>query len=146
MSDVRDPKTDQQLPVPNQSRPIADLVCEDLQKRKEHGTRKYGTPLQAHNGRSASRDAYEESLDLTQYLKQKAIEDATSLRVWPYADAPPAYLIQESEWDRQLAEYVIFAPPGMAEAAHGLAACLTKREADVATYPDGSLVITTYSA
>ncbi len=53
---------------------IADLVAVDLRYRKELGIRKYGTPLQAHNGRDALQDAYEEALDLCQYLKQ-AIEE-----------------------------------------------------------------------
>ena len=83
MGDKRDPETDQQLPTPNQSRPIADLVCEDLQKRKEHGTRKYGTPLQAGNGRSALRDAYEEVLDLAQYLKQRIVEEESASKEPP---------------------------------------------------------------
>lgn len=75
MGQVRDPETDQQLPVPNDRRPIADLVCEDLQERRAMGTRKYGTPLQAFNGRDALLDAYGEVLDLAQYLRQ-AIEEA----------------------------------------------------------------------
>jgi hypothetical protein len=74
MSDVRDPETDQQLPVHNDGPSMHDLVIEDMAARKEHGLRKYGTILQAHNGRSALQDAYEEVLDLAVYLRQ-AIEE-----------------------------------------------------------------------
>jgi hypothetical protein len=56
-------------PVPNDSTPIVDLVVEDLAARKEHGIKVYGTPLQAHNGRDMLRDAYEEAMDLTIYLR-----------------------------------------------------------------------------
>lgn len=64
----------QVLPTPNDSKPIADLVCEDIQKRKELGLRKYGTPLQAFNGRNALKDLYEELLDATKYCKQLLVE------------------------------------------------------------------------
>lgn len=57
-------------PKKNNSRPIADLVIEDIEWRKQMGKKKYGTYLQAHNGRSALQDAYEEALDLAHYLKQ----------------------------------------------------------------------------
>lgn len=74
MSDERDPDRDQALPVPNDTEAIHDLVAADLAERKSFGTRKYGTPLQAHNGRDALLDAYEEALDLCVYLKQAMVE------------------------------------------------------------------------
>lgn len=61
-------------PTPNESPSMHDLVSEDLQKRKEFGLAKYGTALQANNGRDALQDAYEEVLDLAVYLRQ-AIEE-----------------------------------------------------------------------
>jgi hypothetical protein len=67
----------QPKPKANDSVHIADLVAVDLRYRKEFGLRKYGTPLQANNGRDALQDAYEEALDLCQYLKQ-AIEERKS--------------------------------------------------------------------
>jgi hypothetical protein len=73
MSDTRT-NDSQRTPIPNQSTPIADLVCADIQHRAEHGLRKYGTKLQANNGRNALQDAYEEALDLCHYLKQKLVE------------------------------------------------------------------------
>lgn len=65
----------QPLPVPNSRPAIQDLVAIDLESRKRLGILRYGTPLQAFNGRSALRDAYEEALDLCCYLRQKIEED-----------------------------------------------------------------------
>jgi hypothetical protein len=65
---------DQPPPIPNGRRPIVDLVVEDLVERKRIGTERYGTPLQAHNGRDALVDAYQEALDQTLYLRQEIEE------------------------------------------------------------------------
>lgn len=51
-------------PIKNDSTPIAELVLVDVSARRELGRARYGTDLQAHNGRDALRDAYEEALDL----------------------------------------------------------------------------------
>ena len=77
MSDERDPDRDQIAPVPNGSRPVHEQVMDDLRERMEFGTRKYGTPLQANNGRNPLLDAYEEALDLACYLKQALVEQAS---------------------------------------------------------------------
>lgn len=69
MSDVRDPATDQALPVVNDRPFIQDLVIADIEERKQHGIRKYGTALQSGNGRDMLLDAYEEALDLAIYLR-----------------------------------------------------------------------------
>ncbi len=45
-----------------------------MEERNKIGTEKYGTPLQAHNGRDALVDAYQEILDAAVYLRQ-AIEE-----------------------------------------------------------------------
>lgn len=66
--------SEQPEPTPNASRPIWELVIEDMANRDRIGRERYGTPLQAHNGRDALRDAYEEALDLAVYLRQ-AIEE-----------------------------------------------------------------------
>lgn len=65
---------DQPLPTPNDGAHIHDLLTADIQARKELGTRRYGTPLQAHNGRDALLDAYQECLDLAVYLRQLLAE------------------------------------------------------------------------
>lgn len=77
MGDVRDPERDQVAPTPNDGVAIQDLVVADIVERKEHGIRKYGTPVQAFNGRSMLQDAYEEVLDLAVYLRG-AIEEKNS--------------------------------------------------------------------
>lgn len=64
-------------PKPNNSQPVWELVMQDMFERNEFGKAKYGTPLQAHNGRNALKDAYEEVLDLAVYLKQRIVEDGT---------------------------------------------------------------------
>lgn len=50
---------------------VTDLVINDMQVRREAGIKKYGTSLKTHNGRKALVDAYQESLDMTLYLRQK---------------------------------------------------------------------------
>ena len=61
-------------PQPNDLPAIWDLVIIDMQARDQLGRRKYNTPLQAHNGRDALRDAYDEALDLCVYLRQAIYE------------------------------------------------------------------------
>ena len=68
-----DPTVAQALPRPS-SGDITELVKVDLDKRREQGIAKYGRTLQAHNGRDALVDAYQEAIDLCQYLRQ-AIEE-----------------------------------------------------------------------
>lgn len=61
-------------PRPSDSRPIWELVIADMKQRDNDGYQKYGTRLQAGNGRDALVDAYQEALDLCVYLRQ-AIEE-----------------------------------------------------------------------
>lgn len=65
---------DQPPPVAQASRPIWELVIEDMAARDCVGRQRYGTPLQAHNGRDALVDAYQEALDLVVYLRQAIVE------------------------------------------------------------------------
>lgn len=60
----------QPAPIHNQRPAVWDLVMQDMNARNEFGKAKYGTPLQAFNGRDALKDAYEEVLDLAVYLRQ----------------------------------------------------------------------------
>lgn len=53
---------------------IQSLVIADIRARREVGIHRYGTPLQAHNGRDALLDAYQEVLDLACYLRQVICE------------------------------------------------------------------------
>lgn len=58
-------------PIPTEEKPVWDLVIDDMRQRDFDGRRKYGTPLQASNGRDALVDAYQEALDLCVYLRQE---------------------------------------------------------------------------
>lgn len=70
----------QPLPIKNDQPSIQDLVIDDILERKQSGIRKYGTALQAFNGRDALMDAYQEALDLCQYLRQ-ALEERDNAEV-----------------------------------------------------------------
>lgn len=65
---------DQPLPTPSDSPPMHDLVCADVRDRKQLGLGRYGRALQAHNGRDALRDHYEELLDACAYARQLLYE------------------------------------------------------------------------
>lgn len=59
-------------PVPKKSKlpDICPMVIEDLEERSKIGAKKYGTSLKPRNGRDSLLDAYQEALDLAQYLRQ----------------------------------------------------------------------------
>lgn len=61
-------------PIPNKGIPIGVLVMDDITLRMKRGMETYGTYLQAHNGRNALQDLYEELLDACCYIKQALIE------------------------------------------------------------------------
>jgi hypothetical protein len=73
-------------PIPNDNPSIHDLVAEDLKRdtyiilikdildRKQFGLDKYGTILQAGNGRNALNDAFQEVLDGICYIKQETLQ------------------------------------------------------------------------
>lgn len=65
-SDLNRPEPE---PTPTEERPVWELVIEDMQSRDQVGRGKYGTPLQASNGRDHLVDAYQEALDLVVYLR-----------------------------------------------------------------------------
>lgn len=65
---------DQPLPTDSNSPLMHDLVCADVQARKELGTSRYGKALQANNGRDALLDLYQELLDATAYARQSLFE------------------------------------------------------------------------
>ena len=65
---------DQPPPVPNSRPAVWDLVIGDMIARDTVGRKRYGTPLQPHNGRDALRDAYEEAHDQCVYLRQAIYE------------------------------------------------------------------------
>jgi len=65
--------TPQPRSKPGRQNVLPELI-KDLEARTEVGITKYGTQLQTHNGRNALIDAYQEALDLSQYLKQVLME------------------------------------------------------------------------
>lgn len=73
---MSDTATPQPAPQPGGAK-ILDLVVGDLRERAEMGRAKYGTYLQAGNGREALVDAYQEALDLAMYLRQEITEART---------------------------------------------------------------------
>jgi len=71
---MTNPNKPEPAPKPNKGEPIWKLVIKDMEERDRVGREKYGTPLQAFNGRKPLVDAYQEVLDLAVYLRQ-AIEE-----------------------------------------------------------------------
>ena len=75
-----DPKAtriqDQPPPRANSGAAIWDLVIADMKERDHVGRQRYGTPLQAFNGREPLVDAYQEILDLAVYVRQEIEERA----------------------------------------------------------------------
>jgi hypothetical protein len=61
-------------PQKSDSPAIWDLVIEDMKDRDNTCSKKYGTRLQANNGRDPLVDAYQEALDLAVYLRQELYE------------------------------------------------------------------------
>lgn len=63
-------------PAPSEGEAVVvDQVVKDLNERAEHGLKIYGTKLKTNNGRDALWDAYQESLDLCLYLRQRIMEE-----------------------------------------------------------------------
>lgn len=56
---------------------ITELVKADLDARTEKGIKEYGHPLSKYMGEDGLKHAYEEALDLAQYLKLRLMEEAT---------------------------------------------------------------------
>ena len=68
------PNAPQPPPTRGRGPAIWELVVADMRERDQLGLCRYGTRLEAHNGRDALMDAYQEALDLCVYLRQ-AIEE-----------------------------------------------------------------------
>lgn len=65
----------QQDPIANFETPVYEMVMQDIIDRAAAGKLKYGVELQPFNGRDALLDAYQEVLDLAQYLRQRIYEE-----------------------------------------------------------------------
>lgn len=69
----------QPTPKPTTGPRIVDLVISNLRARAELGKERYGTYLQAGNGRDPALDLYEELLDAALYAKQ-LLDERVSMR------------------------------------------------------------------
>lgn len=99
-----DLSTEQQMPVPNNSPSVQGMVRADLETRERIGIQRYGTALQPYNGRDALRDAYEEALDLSCYLRQAIVERPREDVDAAVAEAIAHYDVQLRRKDDLLAE------------------------------------------
>lgn len=70
---TRPATTPEPMPIDGQQEVLPEVI-KDLQARSIIGVKKYGTVLKTHNGRNCLMDAYQESLDLAAYLKQRLME------------------------------------------------------------------------
>lgn len=61
--------TGQPAPIKNDNPALWPLVVADMLVRDQFGLNKYGTRLQADNGRDFLRDTYEEILDTAVYIR-----------------------------------------------------------------------------
>lgn len=61
--------TEQAPPVANANPAVWPLVLDDMKARDGEGRRKYGVPLQPHNGRDTLVDLYQELLDAVVYTR-----------------------------------------------------------------------------
>lgn len=75
--DMPEAATPEPPPIPNDSQPIYEQVIADIKARAGMGKAKYGTYLQASNGRKSRMDQYQELLDAVCYAKQDLIEEDT---------------------------------------------------------------------
>jgi hypothetical protein len=112
MTDLRDALptpcgviVDQPAPKRTDGPAIWPLVIADMQARDAIGRERYGTPLQAFNGRDPLVDAYQELLDGAVYLRQ-AIEERTAL---PPDPAPTGERRPCDGWEEEGNEWVMCA-------------------------------------
>jgi hypothetical protein len=61
-------------PIATQGPLVKDLLIADIEELCARRQTKYGTHLQAGNGRDALRDLYEELVDAALYIKQAIME------------------------------------------------------------------------
>ncbi len=105
-------------PKPNGNPHLWSLVIRDMLDRNSAGVEKYGTALQAGNGRDALTDAYQEALDLCVYLRQAIEERRAMLHVArhgevvddelePWQSAIPDQDVQRREQAAHGAGYII---------------------------------------
>lgn len=78
MGDTMDPDADQPPPKPG-GVPVQAVLIEALKRRMAFGLKKYGRPLETHNGRDPLIDMWEEMLDMVSYWTQYILEQGVEL-------------------------------------------------------------------
>lgn len=90
---------------------VVEEVIKDLRQREQVGLKKYGEKLRTFNGRNATQDAYEEALDLSNYLKQKLLEEESKkekiISVFEKAKASSAYVFSIGGMDEELFNIIL---------------------------------------
>lgn len=76
------------MPTPNDHPSIQDAVIADIEARKQLGIKRYGSSLKPFNNRNSLQDGYEEAMDLTLYLKQALVEQASPIKQMAIKDVP----------------------------------------------------------
>lgn len=71
---LKEREGDQALPIINDRQDIQSMVIADIEERRRIGISRYGTALQAFNGRDALKDLYDELIDGAMYVKQAMVE------------------------------------------------------------------------
>ena len=75
-------------PTPG-GRQVLEAVMDDFRERADSGREKYGTYLEAFNGRDPLWDAYQEAIDLAMYLRQAIMERDLKQGTFPQVPPPP---------------------------------------------------------
>lgn len=88
---------EQPKPTPGKES-VTEAVIADLRQREQKGIVTYGRSLETFNGRNALRDAYEECLDLAQYLKQKMMENDDMARELALLRPVGAAMLALGDW------------------------------------------------
>lgn len=87
---------DQPLPVKNDRPYVHDLLKEEVERRKQIGVERYGTPLQPFNGRNTLLDVLEELIDGSVYVMTAMTEASEvldqALRVVAFATACQSHM------------------------------------------------------
>jgi hypothetical protein len=111
-------------------REVTPLVIKDLELRSKMGAEKYGETLRAFNGRNALVDAYQEALDLVQYLRQALEEQPQAIGLDNALDAVDLEITPHitSTYDGAVVPSDLYTRPGRFIAVQGNPTAMTARE------------------
>lgn len=91
--------SEQQMPQPNNNQSVHDIAIRRIEERKQLGIERYGTILQAFNGRSADRDLSEELLDAVMYEIQREEETKVLYEALIYSAMVLQIYANPQSWD-----------------------------------------------